>query len=434
MIGRVPVHPLADVFPLIEGAEFDALVADIRARGMMEPVKLWRGMLIDGRNRLRALMTDGDGEVQGNPDAETLICLGEAVDLTDDVREHELPALVVSLNLRRRHLDESQRALIAARIANLGRGRPVDDPANLPNFPGIDASPPAQVSVANAAGMLNVSERSVTAARALIRDAPAPVVADVARGAVAVSHASGVLAAIKTKLGPGSSEDDLLDAYRAMEADIEARREAKRRARIDEKKGARAVREASLAARIEAANAALAAPGGARYGVILADPEWQFDVWSPGGMDRAADNLYPTSTIEAIKARPVANLAARDCVLFLWATVPMLPAALEVMAAWGFTYRSHAIWLKDRIGTGYWFRNRHELLLVGTRGEIPAPAMGTQSASVIEAPVGPHSAKPGAVHAMIEAYFPTLPKIELNARAARPGWALWGAEAPEVVT
>ena len=64
--------------------------------------------------------------------------------------------------------------------------------------------------------------------------------------------------------------------------------------------------------------------------------------------------------------------------LFLWATAPMLPQALEVMAAWGFKYKSHMVWVKDRTGTGYWFRNAHELLLVGTKGRIPAPAPGMQ--------------------------------------------------------
>jgi N6-adenosine-specific RNA methylase IME4 len=112
-------------------------------------------------------------------------------------------------------------------------------------------------------------------------------------------------------------------------------------------------------------------------------------------MDRAADNHYPTSVTEVIAARPVAEIAAKDCVLFLWAAVPMLPHALAVMAAWGFDYRSHFVWAKDRIGTGYWNRNKHELLLVGVEGDIPAPAMGEQWPFVIEAPVGRHSAKDG---------------------------------------
>jgi N6-adenosine-specific RNA methylase IME4 len=170
-----------------------------------------------------------------------------------------------------------------------------------------------------------------------------------------------------------------------------------------------------------------------RYGVIVADPEWRFEPYSrETGMDRAADNHYPTSPAEVIADRDVASIAADDCVLFLWATVPMLPAALEVMNAWGFRYCSHAMWDKIHIGTGYWFRNRHELLLVGTRGDIPAPAMGTQFPSVIAIARKEHSEKPEQFLELIEQYFPTLPKIELNRRgAARAGWDAWGNEALE---
>lgn len=167
-----------------------------------------------------------------------------------------------------------------------------------------------------------------------------------------------------------------------------------------------------------------------KFGVILADPEWRFEVYSRDtGMDRAADNHYPTSATDVIASRPVQDIAADDCVLFLWATVPMLPDALRVMEAWGFAYKSHFIWNKDKIGTGYWNRNKHELLLVGTRGNVPAPAMGEQAHSVIDAPVRLHSEKPASFYLLIENYFPNLPKIELNARRARAGWERWGNEA-----
>jgi N6-adenosine-specific RNA methylase IME4 len=168
-----------------------------------------------------------------------------------------------------------------------------------------------------------------------------------------------------------------------------------------------------------------------RYGVILADPEWRFEPWSrETGLDRSPDNHYPTSVTEVIAARPVQDIAAKDCALFLWATVPMLPHALAVMAAWGFDYRTHIVWKKDKLGTGYWFRNLHELLLLGIRGNVPAPAPGDQWGSILEAAVGEHSEKPSCFHALVEAYFPHLPKIELNARRAREGWDSWGLDAP----
>ena len=170
-----------------------------------------------------------------------------------------------------------------------------------------------------------------------------------------------------------------------------------------------------------------------RYGVIVADPEWRFEPYSRAtGMDRAADNHYPTSVTDVIGERDVGSIAADDAVLFLWATVPMLRDALRVMEAWGFEYKSHAVWDKVHIGTGYWFRNRHELLLVGTKGDIPAPAMGDQFASVMTIARKEHSAKPEQFLELIEQYFPNLPKIELNRRGpARPGWDVWGNEALE---
>ena len=143
-------------------------------------------------------------------------------------------------------------------------------------------------------------------------------------------------------------------------------------------------------------------------------------------MDRAADNHYPTMTLQDICA--LHPPAAANAVLFLWATAPMLPQALEVMAAWGFTYRSCCIWSKDRSGTGYWFRNRHEQLLVGARGKVPAPAPGTQYPSVVLAPTAGHSVKPACFAEMIEAMFPSAARLEMFARRQRPGWDVWGNE------
>jgi N6-adenosine-specific RNA methylase IME4 len=171
-----------------------------------------------------------------------------------------------------------------------------------------------------------------------------------------------------------------------------------------------------------------------KFGVIVADPPWKFEPYSPEtGMDRAAENHYPTSEAKKIKVQDVPSIAAEDCVLFLWATNPMLPAAFAVMKAWGFEYQSNYVWGKDKIGLGYWNREKHELLLIGTKGNPPAPAPGTQRESLILAPRGKHSAKPEVFLEMIEQYYPTLPKIELNRRGpARLGWDAWGNEAERI--
>lgn len=192
----------------------------------------------------------------------------------------------------------------------------------------------------------------------------------------------------------------------------------------EEKRKHRAMREQQLGAK------QLALPK-LKYGVILADPPWNFEVWSDKGLtNTSAANHYPISTLEEIKRLDVASIAADDAVLFLWATVPMLPEALEVMKTWGFSYVSNICWNKDRPGTGYWVRNEHEHLLIGKRGKIPAPAAGDQPRSVIRAKVRRHSQKPDESYLIIEAMFPHLPKIELNARTRRDGWVAWGLEAP----
>jgi N6-adenosine-specific RNA methylase IME4 len=194
----------------------------------------------------------------------------------------------------------------------------------------------------------------------------------------------------------------------------------------DDKKNRRDERERELADKIGALP-------DKRYGVIVADPEWQWEPWSrETGMDRAAANHYPTSVLPVITARNVPSISSPDCVLFLWATIPMLPHALVVMGAWGFDYASNYCWGKDHFGTGFWSREKHELLLIGKRGKVPCPAPGTQWDSFILAPRGKHSEKPECFLEMIEAYYPNIPKIELNRRGpARPGWDAWGNEAAE---
>ena len=367
-------HPIADIFPLMQGAELAGLVEDVRAHGLREPIVLLNGDILDGRNRHRACEA-----ANIEPRFETYVG-------SDPL------AFVLSLNVHRRHLDESQRAMIAARLANLHAGRrsailPIERIVTQPQ-----AADMLKVGLSSLARAREVIDKgSPELARAVDRgEIPVSVAADLSRASVAVQRA-----AVATPLRAGHV------------AKQERRQE----------------REVDLGAK----QAALPAK---RYGVILADCEWRFEVYSRDtGMDRAADNHYPTSDLETLKARDVASIAAEDCVLFLWATAPMLPQALEVMKAWRFTYKSQAVWAKDKVGTGYWFRNQHELLLVGTRGSVPAPAPGTQVSSLIASPVRRHSQKPDDVYELIEAYFPSLPRIELNARQSRLNWDSWGFEA-----
>jgi N6-adenosine-specific RNA methylase IME4 len=167
-----------------------------------------------------------------------------------------------------------------------------------------------------------------------------------------------------------------------------------------------------------------------KYGVILADPGWKFVPFSEEtGMDRAPENHYVTEDVSEIVKWPVQNIAADDCVLYLWATAPMAPEAFSVMAEWGFEYQSQFAWDKEIAGTGHWNRGEHELLLIGTRGKAVPPAQGDQFGSIIHERKREHSRKPDQAYTIIEAYHAGLPMIELNRRGApRDGWDAWGNE------
>jgi N6-adenosine-specific RNA methylase IME4 len=106
------------------------------------------------------------------------------------------------------------------------------------------------------------------------------------------------------------------------------------------------------------------------------------------------------------------------------------PDAFQVIDSWGFTFRTHCVWIKPSIGPGQWVRNRHELLLIANRGSFAPPEPEDRIDSVIEAPRGRHSEKPECLYELIERMYPHASKLELFARRRRPGWAAWGNEVP----
>ena len=172
------------------------------------------------------------------------------------------------------------------------------------------------------------------------------------------------------------------------------------------------------------------------YGVIVCDDAWDFEPWSrETGMDRHAANHYVVedahTAAELHKAtKDRFKCAAKDCLLAMWATVPHLAVAVDLLRLRGFRYVSNYTWGKHKAGTGHWNRNKHETLLLGVRGNVPCPAPGKQWDSLQMAPATKHSAKPELFLKMLEEYFPNLPKIELNRRGkSRDGWDAWGNEA-----
>lgn len=182
-------------------------------------------------------------------------------------------------------------------------------------------------------------------------------------------------------------------------------------------------------------------PRAGSYGAIYADPPWRFATYSDKGKGRSAEAHYDCMSLPEIKAMPVADWAAPNAVLFLWATDPMLPHALEVMAAWGFAYKTVAFyWVKLNkgregmiltardffTGMGFWTRANPELCLLGTRGK-PKRRHG-DVAKLVLAARREHSRKPDLTYERIERLVDG-PYLELFARAGRPGWDRLGNQA-----
>ena len=168
-----------------------------------------------------------------------------------------------------------------------------------------------------------------------------------------------------------------------------------------------------------------------KYTVIYADPPWRYHC---GGLTRGPERHYPTMPLDDIKALPVADLAADDCALFLWATLPMLREALGVIEAWGFKYKTTAfVWVKLNRkdngifwGLGYWTRSNVEICLLALKGK--PRRMATNIHQVIISHVEEHSKKPDETRRRIEALMGDVPRIELFARQSPPGWDVWGNE------
>ena len=168
------------------------------------------------------------------------------------------------------------------------------------------------------------------------------------------------------------------------------------------------------------------APPMGQYSIIVADPPWRYEMRGANVGNRSIEKHYPTMSLEEICTLPIP--AGDNALLYLWATAPKLAEAFQVMEAWQFDYRTCAVWVKDKIGLGYHFRNKHELLLVGRRGNMPAPEPGTQLDSVV-AERTEHSRKPDVFYDMVAACYPNLPRLEMFARGPRDGWDVWGNEA-----
>jgi N6-adenosine-specific RNA methylase IME4 len=371
-------HPAAAIFPLLEDGPLKAMARDIEANGLLNPITLYgeSQFILDGRNRYRA-------------------CKLAEVEPHFDVYEGDDPVgFIISQNIARRMLDESQRAMCAARTATLGKGRP-------PNTAELRI-----LTQPEAAAKFNISTRLIQQANVVLDKGHPNLLRAIDAGLISIGRALEII-----EQAPQEQETLAALSSHDLKINMDRLKRDKRREAILSRAGKKDL------------------PEERRWSVFLADPPWEDEF---GITDRAVENHYALMTTPEIMGLGVESLAEDDAILFLWALPHMLPQAFTVITAWGFSYRTHMIWVKDKVGMGQWVRNQHEVLMIARRGEFPTPREEDRVPSVIEAPVGEHSAKPEVFAEMIEKWYPQVRKIELFRRGKpRKGWSAWGLEAKD---
>lgn len=170
-----------------------------------------------------------------------------------------------------------------------------------------------------------------------------------------------------------------------------------------------------------------------KYKMIYADPPWSYDNKNTGGsLKSGSEAKYRTMSLEEIKNLPIKEISHKDSVLFLWATVPLLPEAFDVMKSWGFQYKTAIFWRKIMsLGMGFWFRGQVEVLLFGIKGKVKA--FRYQKPNFIQSKVNKHSQKPYQIYGWLNHLskkHDLNPRIELFARNRMEGWDAWGNEVP----
>jgi N6-adenosine-specific RNA methylase IME4/ParB-like chromosome segregation protein Spo0J len=340
-------HEEAYIFPQIEGKEFDKLVDDIKANGLLNPIVLYQGKILDGRNRFNACLEAGIQPLFVEYDG-------------DSPREY-----VISLNLTRRHLTESQRALVSAKLADMKSGTRTDTPK----------TNSSEVSIQDASKLLNVGTSITKQAKVVLREAPQEDIEAIERGELTVNKAIGNL------------------KKKARLADLQKQAEeiSQLKNNFDKK-----------------------------YHVIVLDPPWGYGTeYDPNG--RRSANPYPEMSLEEIKKIDIP--ANEDCVLWLWTTHKFMRHSFDLLDAWGFEDKAILTWVKDRMGLGSWLRSQSEFCIMAVKGK---PLINlTNQTTIINGKLREHSRKPDEFYEMVDSLCTGL-KIDYFSREQREGWDTYG--------
>lgn len=166
---------------------------------------------------------------------------------------------------------------------------------------------------------------------------------------------------------------------------------------------------------------------------MVADPPWQFDdKLLMSDVKRGAQSHYPVLNLDAIASMNILSLVDEPAVLALWCPSVMIEDGLRVVRSWGFKYKQMVIWPKGRIGMGHLFRNKHEVALIGTRGQYTKVLKNRGQSTLLPVEDHRHSQKPETLQNRLELMIDG-PYLELFARRQRPGWTCLGNEVPTML-
>lgn len=400
-LARLAHHPLAGLFPMLSDSELAELGEDIATRGQEQPVWLLDGKILDGRNRDEA-------------------CHRIGIDAwTQDYAGDDPLGFVLSLNLRRRHLNEVQRAMVAAKIVDWVNGM-------------NQTTGGAHVPAREAGRMLSISERAVKAMRRVREHGAGELIAAMEEGRISIKAGEAI---------SHLEREAQAEVVRAEEKSIIAKAKA---IRTERQRHARMIRTTVINHIAEQGRRVADEMPRAAFAVGYCDVPWQQEAWSDEtGQDKGL--MYPAMTVDELMALCSGDRSpfTRDAILYFWATTNRLHHALRIINAWGFDYLSAITWDKVHIGMGRWVRDRTEHLLICKRGNFPGIDLYTpKPESLYSEPKTEHSRKPVWFAEEIERLFPDMRKLELFQRkeSLQPGdirlngnWEFWGnqAGAPE---
>ena len=393
-------HEVANIFPMMTGAEFASLKADIAENGLREAVWLHPdGSIIDGRNRYNACTE-----------------LGIVPEFRTWNGDGSLVSFVVSLNIHRRHLSSIQRAGVAVDILPMLEAEARERQAT--SGPGAYGAKPLVENFPQAVDETGEKSRDTAAA---IVGTNGRYVADMKRYQ---ETAPEVFEMAKAGEINGSQAQELTKLNVSRRAEV---------LRVMKDTGETKVRKALRQAVQKEKKDNPPAPIVGKYRVWYADPPWSYG--NSGVIDDSdgygrAERHYPVMTIEELceMGPQIKEQCEDDAVLFLWVTSPLLEECFPVIKAWGFKYKTSFVW--DKVGHNYGHYNsvRHEMLLVCTKGSCTPDAKELFDSVQSVEKSRKHSEKPERFREIIDTLYTYGQKIELFSRQTVPGWKAWGNE------